>query len=265
MDKLESSIHKFIDNRTKGADIYINQGSTWMILTDKKRWIFELEKNGSLWYNYHFFESIFNFFSQNVVEKQEYITSWVEDTVINGVKDTYVMSYDIQPLVEDTIINGVKDTFLTFDNNTKRVEDVVKNGVKSTKYDFLEHEWDVEDIVKNGVKHTGPSSHLSHNVESYRNYYKIAEDTIQNGVKHTFIWGSISDSLVEDIIKNGVKKTWYEDVMDPKLVANALKNGIKIIKDTICLDSELEGKTTYIVENCKKENRQQIIVNSFED
>jgi len=146
MDKLESSIHKFIDNRTKGADIYINQGSTWMILTDKKRWIFELEKNGSLWYNYHFFEPIFNFFSHDVVENQHYITKWVEDT-----------------------------------------------------------------------------------------------------------------------IKNGVKKTWYEDVMDPKLVANALKNGIKIVKDTICLDSELEGKTTYIVENCKKENRQQIIVNSFED
>jgi len=190
MDKLESSIHKFIDNRTKGADIYINQGSTWMILTDKKRWIFELEKNGSLWYNYHFFEPIFNFFSHDVVEKQEYITTWVEDVVKNGVNCAFSMLH----------------------NRVVRVEDVVKNGVKNT-----------------------------------------------------FIWGSISDSLVEDIIKNGVKKTWYEDVMDPKLVANALKNGIKIIKDTICLDSELEGKTTYIVENCKKENRQQIIVNSFED
>lgn len=168
MDKLESSIHKFIDNRTKGADIYINQGSTWMILTDKKRWIFELEKNGSLWYNYHFFEPIFNFFSHDVVEKQEYITTWVEDVVKNGVNCAFSMLH----------------------NRVVRVEDVVKNGVK---------------------------------------------------------------------------KTWYEDVMDPKLVANALKNGIKIVKDTICLDSELEGKTTYIVENCKKENRQQIIVNSFED
>lgn len=168
MDKLESSIHKFIDNRTKGADIYINQGSTWMILTDKKRWIFELEKNGSLWYNYHFFEPIFNFFSHDVVEKQEYITTWVEDVVKNGVNCAFSMLH----------------------NRVVRVEDVVKNGVK---------------------------------------------------------------------------KTWYEDVMDPKLVANALKNGIKIVKDTICLDSELEGKTAYIVENCKKENRQQIIVNSFED
>lgn len=168
MDKLESSIHKFIDNRTKGADIYINQGSTWMILTDNKRWIFELEKNGSLWYNYHFFEPIFNFFSHDVVEKQEYITTWVEDVVKNGVNCAFSMLH----------------------NRVVRVEDVVKNGVK---------------------------------------------------------------------------KTWYEDVMDPKLVANALKNGIKIVKDTICLDSELEGKTAYIVENCKKENRQQIIVNSFED
>lgn len=168
MDKLEKSIHKFIDNRTKGVDMYINNGSIWMILTDKKRWIFEIEENGTLWYNYHFFDPIFNFFSQNVVEKQEYITSWVEDVVKNGVNCTFSMLH----------------------NRVVRVEDVVKNSIK---------------------------------------------------------------------------KTWYEDVMDPKLVTNALKNGIKIVKDTVYLDSELEGKTTYIVENCKKENRQQIIVNSFED
>lgn len=190
MDKLEKSIHKFIDNRTKGVDMYINNGSIWMILTDKKRWIFEIEENGTLWYNYHFFDPIFNFFSQNVIKKQEYITSWVEDVVKNGVNCAFSMLH----------------------NRVVRVEDVVKNGVKSAKYDFLEHAWDVEDIVKNSIK-----------------------------------------------------KTWYEDVMNPKSVANALENGIKIIKDTVCLDSELEGKVGYIVENCEKENRQQIIVNPFED
>ncbi len=56
-------IEKMIDKKVKGADTYINNGSRWLIFTDEKKWIFELTKEGTLWYNYYFFENIFKIIS----------------------------------------------------------------------------------------------------------------------------------------------------------------------------------------------------------
>jgi hypothetical protein len=70
-----STIEKFI----KGVDTYNNNGSVWLIFTDEKKWVIELTKEGTLWYNYYFFQDIFKYFSLDVVENQRYITEWVEN------------------------------------------------------------------------------------------------------------------------------------------------------------------------------------------
>jgi hypothetical protein len=107
-DKLKYLVFKLINRALEGAHLYENKGSIWLIFTDEKKWVIELTKEGSLWYNYSFFDGIFKYLSLDVVENQHYITEWVEDTIQNGVRSTLPQHRNIIWHVEDTIQNGTK-------------------------------------------------------------------------------------------------------------------------------------------------------------
>ena len=62
-DKLKETIKKLIENKTKGADKYVHNGSTWLIFSDEKKWVIELTKERTLWYNYYFFKRVFDYFN----------------------------------------------------------------------------------------------------------------------------------------------------------------------------------------------------------
>ena len=81
-------LHTAFDKHTKNVDNYNHNGSTWLIFTDEKKWVIELTKEGTLWYNYYFFQNIMKLLSLEVVENQHYITEWVEDNIISKVKRT---------------------------------------------------------------------------------------------------------------------------------------------------------------------------------
>jgi hypothetical protein len=124
MNDLQKLIDKVIDKAVVGCDTYKHNGSTWLLFTDDKKWVIELTKEGTLWYNYYFFQKLFKVIALDVVENQHYITKWVEDTVINGVKSTKGEYYKEIQKVEYTIQNGVKYTIDIED------EDAIQNGVK---------------------------------------------------------------------------------------------------------------------------------------
>jgi hypothetical protein len=169
---MENIILKFIGQNIKGVDTYQHNGSTWLIFTDEKKWVIELTKDGTLWYNYNFFNSIFSFFSLDVIENQHYITKWVEDTIQNGVKRTNKHSLYYLNSVEDTIQNGVKNTL----------------PEKTTCSPHL-----LEDIVQNGIKNTEPGGYLG-------------PITIRGKVFHQFESSNQTDN-VGNVIQNGVKET----------------------------------------------------------
>ena len=64
---MKKIINLLIDEAVQNADTYTNNGSTWLIFTDDKRWVIELTKEGTLWYNYNFFKSLFAYTSMDVV------------------------------------------------------------------------------------------------------------------------------------------------------------------------------------------------------
>ncbi len=107
---MEKIINKLLDHAIEGVDTYFHNGSMWLIFTERKQWIIELDKNGNLWYYYDFFENLFNYASLDVVENQHYITMWVEDAIQNGVKSTKLKGFKGLVPVEDAIQNGVKST-----------------------------------------------------------------------------------------------------------------------------------------------------------
>ena len=174
MANIEIIVKKMIDIHVKDADVYVNNGSLWLIFTEEKKWVIELTKDGILWYNYSFFSKIFRLISMNVVDNQHYITRWVEDALQNGVKDTRMQVYFLDNEVEDALQNGVKDTRISRFNSLHPVEDALQNGVKRTWMLSLDNSSKVENTLQNGVKET-LSNFISSDV--------CVEDIIQNGVK----------------------------------------------------------------------------------
>ena len=188
--------HKIMEFKLKDADTYYNHGSTWIILTDKKQWIIELTKEGTLWYNYYFFESILCGMMgfKDIVENQHYITEWVENFIQNGVKHTDGCQIGTSTSIEDAIQNGVKHTQWGTNQRKNPIEDTIQNGVKET---FL--------------------------VEGTR--IGIVENTIQNGVKETkhTLWDC--GLAMEEAIQNGIKETnWRKVDNHPTYVDKIISN-----------------------------------------
>ena len=129
-NKIKSFIFKLINRSVEGADLYEHKNSIWLIFTDEKKWVIELTKEGTLWYNYYFFDGIFKYLSLDAIENQYYITEWVEDTIQNGVRSTEWSKLLKQVGVEDTIKNGVRYTSSESAFTGFRVEDTIKNGMK---------------------------------------------------------------------------------------------------------------------------------------
>jgi hypothetical protein len=181
-EKLIRPIFRFFNNKTKNAEFYKNHGSVWLIFTKEKRWVFELTKEGTLWYNYYLFNDVFKYFSLGVVENQQYITEWVENIIQNGVIKTK---------------HQLNLSDLT-------VEDTVQNGIKHTEYgDWLDGDERLDDMIENGVKETQQEEH-----------HRLREvvQTVKNGIKETRLEQNITEGEIDDIIQNGINETHWKRV-----------------------------------------------------
>ena len=201
---MEKIINLLINNWTKGVDTYTHNGSTWLIFSESKQWVIELTESKTLWYNYNFFKELFSLTSMDVVDNQHYITKWVEDNIINKVKDTRLEINITEGEVDDIIQDGVKETKISpthteygdWLDGDERLDEIIKNGVKETQFNSYENKSWVEGVIKEGVKDTR---------YGYGTRQTEIEDSIENGVKKT---GPIQHKyMVEDIIENGELKT----------------------------------------------------------
>ena len=257
---MEKIINRLIDEAVVDVDKYVNNNSTWLIFTESKQWVIELTKDGTLWYNYNFFKNLFVYMSMDVVENQQYITKWVEDNIINGVKETRPMDgwvnsekivgktiqngviaahhqqHSILDKVEYAIQNGVKDTYGQQINPSFAVEDTIQNGVKDTRWmsDWLDNK--VENTIQNGVKHT--------EYGDWEDGDERLDDIIQNGVKHIEPGGYLGsiemkgkivhqlespkqNNEVEEVIQHGVIETFDETHHRRREVVRTIRDGIK--------------------------------------
>ena len=219
MDELKQIVFTIFNTQVKDADVYYNNGSTWLIFTNKKKWVFELTKEGTLWYNYYFFKNFFELLSLEVIENQNYITEWVEDFIQNGVKHTASNTHIPIALVDDTIQNGVKETTWTALPRHRSVEDTIQNGVKETKHNPLEDGLAMEEVIQNGIKVT---------IDQWNQNRPSVKDVLKNGVKETHLGGKDRKiGEIKDIVENGVKETKMEEHHRLREVVQTVKNGVK--------------------------------------
>jgi predicted peroxiredoxin len=242
---MKDFVFKLIDQFTEGVDTYHNNGSMWLIFTDRKKWVIELTEDGTLWYNFHFFKDCFKYLSLDVVENQNYITEWVEDTIQNGVIHTAVIRGVQTPNVEDTIQNGVKHTEpggylgsiemkgkivhqLESPKQNEEVEDVIENGVINTCACATPLRIFVEDTIQNGVKETKPE---------YLEGDLAMEEVIQNGIKETIDQWNQNRPSVKDVVEKGVKLT-YLGGKDRKIgeIKDIVENGVKLTNSSLQID-----------------------------
>jgi hypothetical protein len=255
MDELKQMIFTIFNTQVKDADFYKHNDSTWLIFTSKKKWVFELSKEGTLWYNYYFFNNFFELLSLNVIENQNYITEWVEHTIQNGVTRTAAAQQHYPQVVEDTIQNGVKETTWTALPRHRSVEDTIQNGVKETKMEEHHRLREVVKTVKDGVKETNPHfleilnpinfepvikemkrmnevnivldkgikevkelPDKSGELRGYGDYYYRQEDRTKSHTKY-----------VDDVITNGIKKTKPMDewVNTDRILDGVIRDGVK--------------------------------------
>ena len=132
-------VFSLFDDFTRGANIYYNpeNESIWMIFPEEKIWVFQLEKDGDLWYYYNFFVDVFKYLSLDVIDNQHYITEWVKDTLKIGVRYTeaYLKNYPYG--VEDVLKKGVRYTTFDIQGDDFFVKDTLKIGKKLNNDDEL--------------------------------------------------------------------------------------------------------------------------------
>jgi hypothetical protein len=220
-EKTKKVLFHLINTKTKGVDIYHHDGSMWLIFTNEKRWVIELTKKGTLWYNFDFFQNCFKYLSLDVVENQHYITEWVEDTIQNGVINTWRRRFTRHCLVEDTIQNGVRKIEGEPHDYPHTVANIIKNGVKHTEYgDWEDGDERFDDIIKNGVKETKQEEH-----------HRLREvvQTVKNGIKETRLEQNITEGEIDDIIQNGIKETWGYEKQPQIRIDDVINKGEKTI------------------------------------
>jgi hypothetical protein len=166
----------------------------------------------------------------DVVDNQHYITKWVEDNIINVVKETlnfdekHTLSYEqgVKKLVEDAIQNGVRHIEIGW-HQCNNIDDAIERGVKATITSELRSKLTAENIIENGVKET--MFNQGHKQLTVKNI-------IENGVRDISQMTQYTDWQVEEIIENGVKETNHVDIMgffDNKM-EDTLQNGVKETK-----------------------------------
>ena len=245
---MEKIINKLINEFVKGVDIYkTDGGSIWLIFTDNKQWVIELNEHNTLWYNYNFFKNIFNYVSMDVVENQDYITKWVENYVINdvnyttwgpemnslfvdgvlenGIKET--KSYDLNNDFDtnEVIKTGVKETESWDDsingelNQNGLIDIVIRDGIKETKYNQSFQEPKFKEVLKNKIIMSNPRQYVTN---------KILDDTIETGVKKTQGTPNWThDQKVSNVIDNGVKETHDDAYHHKDRIDGVIKYGVK--------------------------------------
>jgi hypothetical protein len=219
MNNLEKIVFKLIDKKTADCDKYNNNGSLWLIFTDKKRWVLEYTNQDVLWYNYTFFNDIFSWLGLTD-KKNEYITKWFESRFLGiGVKHTRELPLRCSELIEDTIQNGVKRTVHESIADSFAIEDTIQNGVKLTTQHKIIIPFAVEDTIKNGVKEI---------YSTLRRTILGVDDILKNGIKETKSMGGKRNGRVDNTIQNGVKHCEDGDWLDgDERIDEIIENGVK--------------------------------------
>jgi len=212
---MKKIINELINSSLSGVDVYRWKTSTWLIFTDQTRWAVELTDEGTLWYNYKFFNEIFRYVSlEGSNEFDGYITLWANDYFFKDCAH--------------------RSAAYPMDKNRNETPKVLKNGIKETKEHHFE-EWEyVGDIVKGGVKEINDSNSIR--IENRAN--NLVPKIIEGGIKETTpVKDHFDEFDVNKVIEGGIKQIIPHGKNDGDEfewhTRSVINNGVKEVKPNV--------------------------------
>ena len=207
---MKKIIDELINNSIRGVDVYRYNNATWLIFTDDNKWIVELTDEGTLWYNYKFFNDMMRYVSMDPKEYEGYITGWANDYFFKDVKKmgdsnsiriqnrgqnlTWRIVKDVKPNVVFHGINNECMSYVPCGGNITDIWRIIEEGVKNVMpskatsksgihFDDVMCSGNITDvslIVEQGIKNTYPDRNSGD--YDWSNEFE-ADKVIERGVK----------------------------------------------------------------------------------
>ena len=146
-DRLKQIIFKQLYKELGNCEIIPYNSSMWFINRDNKYWYFELDKDGTLWWRYDFFNSFFQIFSMSSEDFCSVLSSWVEEVLNHKVSTTTDACFRTDAQVEGVLNHKVSTTSTSYNIGVCRVEDVLNHKVSTTSRSCLPFIAEVEEVL----------------------------------------------------------------------------------------------------------------------
>jgi hypothetical protein len=258
MDPMQKIINELINLSVKNADLYRWRNATWLIFTDETRWVAELTDEGTLWYNYRFFNDVFQYVSMDAGQQiEKYIIEWANDFFYKDCAHRTV-AYPMDKARNETpnvLENGIKDTKGRGKNHGDEFEwhtrAVIDNGIKEVnKSDSIHRQMRAENLIPKIIKDAKPNIEYSKQTGVYNpdcngnktEIWRIVEEAKPNVVFHginkksmSFVPCNGNTTDINIIVENGVKNIYPDripddyDWSDEFKADNVIQGGIKVI------------------------------------
>ena len=219
---MQNIVNELINNSIRGIDVYRYNNATWLIFTDETRWVVELTDEGTLWYNYRFFNDMMRYVSMDPKEYEGYITGWANDYFFKDCS-YHSVSYNYP--------------------REKEMEDVLEGGVKGAQAVVGKTNWRSRIVLNHGVKKMGDSNSIRVQNRGQNLTWRIVK-TIKphrviipsQGMDRFYYDPGCSANTTDifRIIEEGVKNTYpdmipgdynWQNEFDPDKV---IENGVKV-------------------------------------
>ena len=251
---MKKIIDELINSSISGVDVYRWRGATWLIFTDEVRWVVELTDEGTLWYNYRFFNEVFRYVSMEVGQQtEEYIIEWANDFFYKDCAH--------------------RAAAYPRDKDRTKTSNVLEHGIKeANQSDSIHRQMRAENVMNKIITEVRPNRVVVPAQGMDRFYYDpgcSANSTdiwmvVEEGVKEikSSIWTTkrgveISDLMcsgnttdISKIVKSGVKNIYPDkipddyDWSDEFKADNVIQGGIKVIP-LPDMSGELRGYSDY--------------------
>jgi hypothetical protein len=200
---MKKIIDELINSSISGVDVYRYKNATWLIFTDETRWVVELTDEGTLWYNYKFFNDVFKYVSMTVgKEMEDYVIQWANDFFYKDCAHRSI-AYPRDKGRNETpkvLENGIKEVYDSSSTHRQmRAENLIPRIVKDVKpnrvtvhdekmdrfyysTDCTGNNTEIFRIIEEGVKKIYPDQNSGDDGYNWSNEFE-ADKVIERGVK----------------------------------------------------------------------------------
>jgi len=236
---MKKIIDELINLSIKGVDVYRYKNATWLIFTNEVRWVVELTDEGTLWYNFTFFNNIFKYVSMEVGQQTEkYIIEWANDFFYKDCAHRSI-AYPRDKGRNETpkvLKNGINQMRSILSYGTDKIEKVVNSGVKEVNDSSSVHRQNrAENLMGTIIKEIKPNLVDVFSEKQRRCYYDPAcdanvtflTDIIEEGVKEvkpnvvfhgidkksmSYVPCNANTTDINVIVNNGIKNIYPDQI-----------------------------------------------------